>query len=145
MLSRRRRWLAHVSRIQLCVGVVSAVVAVRRHHPYDVPLFGGRPDRVARDSVLIGTALSAPITMLVTQGVATARQLRHRTDLPDVVLGVLGAAMVAGYLAESLVRRRLRPSGADCLETPLILVGIGLASAMAVLGLSNATPESINY
>jgi hypothetical protein len=41
---------------------------------------------------------------------------------------------VAGYLGERLVRRRLRPSGWDAVETPLMVVGIGLAGAMAALG-----------
>jgi len=42
---------------------------------------------------------------------------------------------VAGYLGERLVRRRLRPSGWDAVESPLVLAGIGLAAAMAALGL----------
>jgi hypothetical protein len=38
---------------------------------------------------------------------------------------------VAGYLGERLVRRRLRPSGWDALESPLVLAGIGLAAEHA--------------
>ena len=53
-------------------------------------------------------------------------------------LGLLGAVMVAGSLGERLVRQRLVPSGWDPLETPLVLAGIGLAGAMAVLGLRGA-------
>jgi pimeloyl-ACP methyl ester carboxylesterase len=49
-------------------------------------------------------------------------------------LGGLGALQVAGYLGERLVRRRLRPSGWDAVESPLVVVGIGLAVAMAALG-----------
>jgi pimeloyl-ACP methyl ester carboxylesterase len=37
-------------------------------------------------------------------------------------------------LGERLVRRRLRPSGWDAVESPLVLAGIGLAGAMAALG-----------
>ena len=40
---------------------------------------------------------------------------------------------MAGYLGERLVRRRLRPSGWDAVETPLVVAGIGLAGAMAAL------------
>ena len=49
-------------------------------------------------------------------------------------LGGLGATMVAGYLGERQVRRRLRPSGWDAVESPLLVAAIGLAVAMAVLG-----------
>jgi hypothetical protein len=51
------------------------------------------------------------------------------------VLGGLGATMVVGYLAEAHVRRRLRRSNYDAMETPLAVVAIGLSVAMAVLGL----------
>jgi hypothetical protein len=105
--------------------------------------FRGSPEHVVRDSVLMGTALSAPATMLVTQAVATVLLARGNltrgdTGPADRVLGVLGAAMVAGYLGEALVRRRLRPSGFDPLETPLVATGIVLAAAMAGLGLAPA-------
>jgi hypothetical protein len=43
--------------------------------------------------------------------------------------------MVPGYVAEALVRRRLRPSGWDGVESPVVIAGIGLAAAMAALGL----------
>jgi hypothetical protein len=46
-----------------------------------------------------------------------------------------GALWVAGYLGERLVRRRLGPSGWEQLESPLLVVAIGLAVAMAALGL----------
>ena len=51
------------------------------------------------------------------------------------MLGVLGAAMVAGYLAERLARRRLLPSGWDAAETPVVIAGMGLAAVMALLSL----------
>ena len=43
--------------------------------------------------------------------------------------------MVAGYLAERLVRHRLAPSGWDAAESPVIVAGISLAAAMTVIGL----------
>jgi pimeloyl-ACP methyl ester carboxylesterase len=46
----------------------------------------------------------------------------------------MGALQVVGCLGERLVRRRLRPSGWDAVESPLILAGIGLTGAMAALG-----------
>jgi hypothetical protein len=47
--------------------------------------------------------------------------------------------MVAGYLAERLVRRRLMPSGWDTAESPVIAAGISLAAAMALIGLCPAS------
>jgi hypothetical protein len=41
--------------------------------------------------------------------------------------------MVPGYLVERLDRRRLTRVGADPVETPAVVVGVGLAAAMAVL------------
>jgi hypothetical protein len=43
--------------------------------------------------------------------------------------------MVAGYLAERLVRHRLTPSGWDAAESPVIVAGVSLAAAMALIGL----------
>jgi hypothetical protein len=43
--------------------------------------------------------------------------------------------MVAGYLAERLVRQRLTAAGWDAVETPVVVAGIGLAAAMALIGL----------
>lgn len=73
--------------------------------------------------------------MLFIQAAATTELIRPRTALAERVLGVLGAGMTLGYLGEELVRRRLRRSGWDPVESPLVAVGLGLASAMAVLGL----------
>jgi hypothetical protein len=130
----RDRWLAAVSAAQLGVGVTSLAVALRRRHAYNLPLLHGRADRVARDSVLMGTALSAPVVMLAAQGAATARLLRDDNSPAGRVLGGLGAAMVAGYLGEALVRARLRPTGYDRVESPLVVTGIALSATMAALG-----------
>ena len=52
----RRQRLAAVSAAQLAIGVAGMVVALRRAHPYDVLWLHGRPDAIARDSILLGTA-----------------------------------------------------------------------------------------
>jgi hypothetical protein len=127
--------LAATSAAQLATGLTGMAVALKRHHPYDFLLLHGSPETMARDSVLMGTALSAPAYMLVAQGVATGQVARGAKAPSDVVLGGLGAAMVAGYLGEALVRRRLRPSGYDRLESPLVATAIALSGAMAILGL----------
>ncbi len=133
----RDRLLSSVSAAQLAVGLAGIAVAVKRHHAYDAPLLHGRPDNVARDALLMGTALSAPGPMLVTQGWAIARLLRRSPYPARLVLGGLGATMVSGYFAERLVRRRLHPSSWDPLESPLAATGIALAATMAVLGLTS--------
>ena len=131
----RAQVLGRVSAAQLAVGVGGMAVAVRRRHPYDVPMLHGKAETVGRDTMLMGTALSAPMYMLVAQGVAVRRCLRDGNKRAARTLGALGAAMVAGYLGESLVRRRLKPSGYDRLESPLVVLGLGLSGVMAALGL----------
>lgn len=131
----RYRLLGGVSAAQLTTGIVGQAVALKRRHPYDVPMLHGRPDRVVHDSVLMGTAFSAPLSMLAAQWVATRRLRRGARSPWDRVLGGLGATMVVGYFAEAQVRRRLRRSSYDAVETPLAVVAISLSAAMAVLGL----------
>ena len=128
--------LAVVSAAQLGAGLGGLALAIRRRHAFDIPCWHGQESAVGRDSLLMGTALSAPAAMLVTQAGATAVLLR-RPDAaaPARVLGGLGAAMVAGYLLERLVRRRLHPSGWEAAESPVAVAGLGLAAAMAWLGM----------
>jgi pimeloyl-ACP methyl ester carboxylesterase len=130
----RSRLLAAVSVAQLATGVVGMVVALRRRHPYDVFWMHGRADAIARDTILKGTALSAPVSNLLAQAALTVGVARRPSRGAALALGGLGALQVAGYLGERLVRRRLRPSGWDAVETPLAVAGIGLAGAMAALG-----------
>jgi hypothetical protein len=129
----RRRLLAGVSAAQLAVGLTGMAVAVRRSRPYDFLILHGRADRVGRDSIAMGTPLSAPPAMLVAQGVATGVLARRSSPPAERVLAGLGAAMVVGYLGESLVRRRLRPSGFDGVESPLAVAGTALAAAMPIM------------
>jgi hypothetical protein len=133
--------LAAVSAAQLGAGLLGLLVALKRRHAYDFLFLHGCADHVARDALFMGTALSAPAPMLVTQTVATARLLSGAGGYDDVVLATLGAAMVAGYLGEALVRRRLQRSGFDVLESPLAVAGVTLAAAMAVLGLRGRRPS----
>jgi hypothetical protein len=72
--------------------------------------------------------------MLLTQAAMTAVVARRPSRHAAQALGGLGAALVAGYLGERLVRQRLRPSGWDTVESPLLVTAIGLAAAMAALG-----------
>lgn len=134
------RALVVVSAAQLASGLTGLVVALRRRRHYDVwtpavldgPVWHGSPDHVARDSVVMGTAYSAPVSMLVAQLGSTVRLARRgdRRALRD--LTVLGALMTGGYLVERFDRASLRHW--DPVETPIVVAGLGLAAAMAVLG-----------
>jgi hypothetical protein len=129
-----RRLLVVLSTAQLVVGLVGAVVAARRTVVYDFFLMRGRPERVARDTLWLGSAYSAPTPMLVAQAWAIARLAAGPSDGARRTLGALGATMVVGYPIEREVRRRLHPGGFDAVETPIAVAGPVLAGAMAVLG-----------
>lgn len=136
------RFLAGVSAAQLAAGLGGMVLAIRRRRAFDIPFWRGQEPTVGRDSLLMGTALSAPVVMLGTQACATAALIRRPNLAAQRVLGGLGAAMAAGYLAERLVRRRLLPSGWDAAETPVVIAGISLAVVMALRGLRSADPPA---
>jgi hypothetical protein len=136
VLSSPASTLARISAAQLVAGSVGQAVALRRRLPYDVNVLGlhGRPENVARDSVLMGTALSAPIVMLSTQAYATFRLTQRPDRAAQRTLGVLGTMMVGGYLGERIVRQRLRRGGWDPVETSIAVAGLSLAAVMATLG-----------
>jgi hypothetical protein len=104
-------------------------VALRRRHAYEFLVLRGRPDRIARDSLLLGTALSAPVAMLATQAVAIGSLLASDDPDAETITRLLGAVMVVGYLGEKQVRHRLRHP--DPVETTVAVTGIALAAAMA--------------
>jgi hypothetical protein len=129
-----REALVAVSAVQLATGLAGQVVALRRRHPYDTPIMGGRPENVGRDSFLSGTALSAPVVMLAAQAWAVRRLHDRPDDGARRTLGGLGVTMTAGFLMERLCRARLTPAGFEPVETPLVLLGLAGAVAMGVLG-----------
>jgi pimeloyl-ACP methyl ester carboxylesterase len=130
----RSRLLVAVSAAQLATNVTGMAVALRRRHPYDVFWMHGQADTIARDAIHRGTALSAPVSNLLAQAAMTVLVARRPSPGAARALAGLGALQVPGYLGERLVRRRLRPSGWDAIESPLAAAGIGLAGAMAALG-----------
>jgi hypothetical protein len=135
------RFLGTVPAAQLAFGIGGMALAIRRRRAFDIPFWRGQDSVVTRDSLLIGTALSAPVTMLGTQACATAVLLRRPSPAAERVLGGLGAVMVAGYLAERLGRRRLLPSGWDTAESPVVIAGMSLAAMMALTGLRLRWPK----
>ena len=117
-------------------------LAIRRRRACDILFWHGQESTVGRDSLLMGTALSAPVMMLGAQAWATAALVRSPSLAAERVLGGLGSAMVAGYLSERLVRRRVLPSGWDAAETPVVIAGMSLAAVMALLGLRSAGAQT---
>jgi hypothetical protein len=92
----RDRALAAVSAAQLASGVAGMVVALRRAHPYDVFRMRRRPETIARDTLLKGTALSAPVSTLVAQTALTVAMARRPSRRTAQGLRVVGVTMVAG-------------------------------------------------
>jgi hypothetical protein len=128
------RALVGVSLAQLACGLTGMAVAIRRGHAYDLGFVKGTPERVARESIFSGTALSAPVTMLASQAVFTTVVATRGSARAASGLQVLGALMASGYLAERLVRHRLGRRGWETIESPLVGAGVGLAVAMCLLG-----------
>ena len=133
----RRQALVAISAAQLAAGVAGQVIAVRDRRPFDTPLLGkrGRPEDVVRDSLFNGTALSAPVTMLLTQAVATARLAKGPSPVAARTLGILGATMTFGFLIEREFPKAFSPAGLDPVLTPIAASGLALAAAMARSGL----------
>jgi len=104
----------------------------------------GRPEDVVRDSVFNGTALSAPITVLLTQAVATVRLAKSPSPVAARTLGVLGATMTCGYLVEREFRTAMTPAGLDPVVTPIAAAGIALSIAMARSGLQPLALEALS-
>jgi hypothetical protein len=129
--------LVGVAAAQLAAGTAGQMLALRDKRAFDVAVlrWQGRPDRVARDSWLLGTGLSAPVVMLATQAVAIARLIVGPSRRATRTLGALGAMMVGGYLVEREFRTAFRPAGRDRVVTPVAAVAFGSAIPMAVLGL----------
>jgi hypothetical protein len=110
---RTRPVLVAVSTAQLAAGMAGQFVALRDRRSFDIALIGwrGRPERVARDSWLLSTGLSAPVVMLATQAVTTSRLAAGPSRRAARTLGVLGAAMAGGHLVEREFRAVLPPGG----------------------------------
>ncbi len=129
-----RSALVAASAVQLAAGLAGQVLALRRRHPFDTPLLAGSARTVGRDAWWAGTALGPPAWTTAVHAAALARLAARPDRRAAVALAWVGAALVPGYLQERLVRRRLTPAGADPLETPVVVVGLAGAAAMAALG-----------
>jgi hypothetical protein len=133
-----RRPLVAISVAPLAAGAVGQLLALRRGLAFNIAGIGwkGQPDRVATESLLLGTGLSAPVTMLAAQAAVIAHFAATGSQNSARALGVLGAAMARGYLVEQEFRTALTPVGWDRAVTPVAAAGFALALSMARLGLS---------
>jgi hypothetical protein len=136
-----RRLLVAISAAQLAAAVAGLLVAVRRGRSWDIrqpwlpwTVLRGTPEHIGRDWLWSGTAYSAPAWTLAGQLWATRNLATGPDDGARRMLGMLGALMAPGYLAERSVRAHLRPGGWDPVETPVVVAAIGLSAAMGVLG-----------
>jgi uncharacterized membrane protein len=127
------RALVLVSGAQLGAGVAGQALAMKRRHPCEFLFLHGDRRNVARDSLFMGTALSAPVAMLVTQALATAELGRGSSERAVTALGVLGAMMVPGYLGEALTRKGLTKGAWNRAELRVALTGTALAAGMVAL------------
>src|SRR4051794_28110384 len=136
-----RRTLVAFGALQLAAGLAGHVVAVRQRRRFDLALLGwhGRPERMARDALIYGTALSAPPIMLAAQLAALVRLAAGPSRPAARALGLLGTAMIPGCALEQEFRQALRPEGFDPVATSIVVAGFGLAVPMAVLGLTAST------
>lgn len=137
-----RAKLIFVAAAHLTVAMTSMKVAIDRRSPFHLPVLHGDPERVGRDSFVMGTALSEPVVMMVAEAGAICVLVGRPSPAAVATLGCLGAVNLPGYVLEQHVRLRLRPSGWDNLETPLVVAGIGLAAAMAKLALRDSLSVS---
>jgi hypothetical protein len=127
------RALVLVSAAQLGTGLAGTALAIKRRLPYDFLFLHGNKRTVARDSLLMGTAISAPAAMLAPQAIAVGALARRPSEPAVTMLGALGAMMVPGYLGETLTRKGLMKGAWDTAELRLALAGTALATGMVAL------------
>ena len=130
----RHRALAGLSLASVAVSLVGRSVAIDRGLAYDLPTGSGDASAVRPDSVTRGTALSPPVSMIAVQAVAAAIALVRPSPAAERTLRRIGRTIVLGYAAEREVRRVIRPSNWDGVESPLVLAGLALAALIAFPG-----------
>lgn len=135
-MTQARRRLVLASLGGLACATVGTAIAIRERLPAE---FGGflHGSDVVRDFVAFkGTALSAPLEMLVAQAacivLATQEGMGARAGV--VGLTVLGTAEVVGQLGEPVLYRSLRPAEFRPACAAVLAGNVILPSLMAVLG-----------
>ena len=128
-----RSTLVAVSSAQLAAQLAGHVVALRRRRHFDVPFATGSPEHLVRDWLWFGTAYSAPPYLVGPQAWAVVRLARGPDDRARWVLRCLGTGLTLGCASERMIRVRLRASGFDPLETPIVAAVWSGAVAMAAL------------
>ncbi len=133
---RSAKLLGAASAASLALNLAGVRVALADRVPYDVRLLHGTPSSVTRDVWLVGTGISAPVTLLAVHTALTAMHLARPTRESAQALAALGAFYAAGYAAERGFLAELRHPR---LRTGIpLLGGFALSLAMAALGLKAA-------
>ncbi len=135
-MTRARRQLVLAALGGLGCATLGAAVAIRERLPAE---FGGflRGGDVARDFVTLkGTALSAPLVMLVVQAACIASATREGWGGRVSVIGltVIGAAEVIGQLGEPVLYRSTRPAAFRPARAAVLVGNLMLPSLMVALG-----------
>jgi len=86
-VTRDSQLITAVSAVQLAAGLGGMTLAIRRRRAFDIPFWHGQESAVSRDSLLMGTALSAPVVMLGAQAWATAALARRPNRAAERVPG----------------------------------------------------------
>lgn len=128
--------LVWVSALYLFVAAAGAWVAVSEDRPGEP--FGLELDMDPLSSFLYGwgTALSAPLSLLVVLVVANVLLLRRgRSDARRAagLIAILGAGFLAGMLAEPITWEMVSEGLSDSLTTGVVIASLILPAVMIVL------------
>lgn len=124
--------LAVASTLNLLFSVVGFRKALKEKIPYDIGFMKGSAEHIARDQITLGSALSPPTLMMVTQAAGTARMFKNRGTGAASLLGVLGLAMSIGFSMERVFHESVRNPNRSI--TPIVAGGELTAIVMAILG-----------
>lgn len=125
------------------VGVTlgAAWVSVDEKIPYDLSLLDaqGAVDQVGEDWLRgWGTGLAAPLAGVAAVAIMAVMSSLDRAAgrLGTFLLAVLGGLSVAYSLSNQVTHDRLRDTGADPVETALVVATLALAGLMVLVGIT---------
>ena len=143
---KRRKRLVQASLFLLAQQVIATLYAMWQHLPFEVGGMG-EPNQVARDAVTRGTAISAPVSVLIVFAAFTFLASRGgkvgRVGAFGLVL-LAGVFLIAGIMEPIL----MRSLGADQIGTREIAIvvlsaaGFSAAALVGVLGVKNVRTKA---
>ena len=127
--------LAFVAGLHLATAAVALRYAVERDLAMDAFGVHRRGQDVPRDAWFLGTGITPPLVMMAVQAAASTVVVRRPSVGAARTLGVIGAVMATGYVAERQTRVAL--TRWDSRVTPLTAAGLALTVPLIGLGLSS--------